>query len=296
MSEKRCTRCGTLKPPSEFHRSKSAPDGLSTRCKQCVREYDQYRWRNAESIRARQANRRAEYEALRAEGKRRCSQCEKILAIEDFHNDKDMLDGKCPACKECVCENRRQSYRANPEKNRQAGRDQYHKHREKRRAYARGYREQNPQKIRETMRKVHERYYQDESNRLVRAERARKWYQDNRERHLAGGEKWRSANYARVKLYRRRRKAWVKGAEGSYTPDDVFALLKEQNELCTYHNLNSSCTINIAQSYTVDHIIPISRGGTNSPDNLQLLCDHCNKSKGARTHEEYLAWLLANAL
>ena len=32
----------------------------------------------------------------------------------------------------------------------------------------------------------------------------------------------------------------------------------------------------------VDHIFPRSRGGQNTESNLQLLCIHCNESKGAR--------------
>ena len=33
---------------------------------------------------------------------------------------------------------------------------------------------------------------------------------------------------------------------------------------------------------TIDHILPLTRGGTNALDNLQLLCRPCNSSKGAR--------------
>ena len=37
----------------------------------------------------------------------------------------------------------------------------------------------------------------------------------------------------------------------------------------------------------VDHILPRSRGGTDHPDNLQLLCSGCNRSKGSKTMAEW---------
>lgn len=39
----------------------------------------------------------------------------------------------------------------------------------------------------------------------------------------------------------------------------------------------------------VDHKLPKSRGGTDHPDNLQLLCAGCNRSKGNRTMAEWEA-------
>ena len=45
------------------------------------------------------------------------------------------------------------------------------------------------------------------------------------------------------------------------------------------------------RNFTVDHIIPRSRGGTDHPDNLQLLCAACNSLKGNRTQPELVVEL-----
>ena len=38
----------------------------------------------------------------------------------------------------------------------------------------------------------------------------------------------------------------------------------------------------------VDHIVPLRRGGTHDPINLQVLCPKCNIGKGARPWENFL--------
>jgi hypothetical protein len=38
----------------------------------------------------------------------------------------------------------------------------------------------------------------------------------------------------------------------------------------------------------VDHIVPIAMGGTNEPENLQLLCGYHNRAKGVKSWDEFL--------
>ena len=45
------------------------------------------------------------------------------------------------------------------------------------------------------------------------------------------------------------------------------------------------------RNMTIDHILPRSRGGSDAPDNLQLLCAACNSTKSNRTQQDLIAAL-----
>ena len=45
------------------------------------------------------------------------------------------------------------------------------------------------------------------------------------------------------------------------------------------------------RNFTIDHVVPQSAGGTDHPENLQLLCGACNSTKGTRTQAHLLATL-----
>lgn len=50
------------------------------------------------------------------------------------------------------------------------------------------------------------------------------------------------------------------------------------------------------RNLTVDHVVPQAKGGTDHPDNLQLLCGACNSLKGTGTQEELIARLRAEGI
>ena len=45
------------------------------------------------------------------------------------------------------------------------------------------------------------------------------------------------------------------------------------------------------QNLTVDHLIPISKGGTDDLDNLLTMCGRCNFSKGAKIGGDFFSTL-----
>lgn len=89
---------------------------------------------------------------------------------------------------------------------------------------------------------------------------------------------------ARDKLYPegrrardRNRSARKREAEGRHTAADVLALYDRQKGKCA----TCKCVVTLDNKH-VDHIKPLARGGSNWPQNLQILCSPCNLRKSAK--------------
>lgn len=59
-------------------------------------------------------------------------------------------------------------------------------------------------------------------------------------------------------------------------------VLTRDGRRCTYCGDTSG-------PFDLDHILPLSRGGSDEPSNLTLACATCNRSKGGRTLAEWFA-------
>lgn len=73
------------------------------------------------------------------------------------------------------------------------------------------------------------------------------------------------------------------GAAGVVTADIYKSLV---NGPCDYCGL-------IGHPMEIDHIIPMSKGGSNEVSNLHGLCRYCNRSKFSFGEDEFLNWLQA---
>jgi 5-methylcytosine-specific restriction endonuclease McrA len=63
-----------------------------------------------------------------------------------------------------------------------------------------------------------------------------------------------------------------------------------QNWLCWWRGPN--CLVDCRETYHVDHLIPLARGGHNNPSNIVITCPFCNQSKKDKTPYEWIGRLL----
>lgn len=151
--------------------------------------------------------------------------------------------------------------------------------RDRREEYKRYYRE-NWERIQENRRRWKKR--NPESNRAHKL----KYAAANRDKEAARMRRWSKTNPEQASANVRSYKAKKRGAEGSHCAKDIEEILVLQGGFCVY------CKIEISNGNKhIDHITPISRGGSNGPENLQVLCRTCNMRKHDKTHEEYLTFI-----
>lgn len=97
--------------------------------------------------------------------------------------------------------------------------------------------------------------------------------------NVARARRWLKANPDRAREIRlvsdRNRRARQRGAMGTQTKSDIAELIRRQRFRC------AECGVSVRKKTFrhVDHIVPLARGGTNWPWNLQVLCPPCNLHK-----------------
>lgn len=137
----------------------------------------------------------------------------------------------------------------------------------------RRYQTEHPEETREKK----QRYY--ERNKAQVKERARLWNRAHPEviREIAKN------SYG----VRRARKC---ANGGKFTRADIALIKQAQTDKAG--NLHCWYCGDVITQYHVDHKTPLSRGGSNAPENLCLACKSCNLLKGSKTPSEWNGRLL----
>jgi 5-methylcytosine-specific restriction endonuclease McrA len=213
-----------------------------------------------------------------------CNKCGKHLpaTTEYFCKEKRTKTGIASICISCKNDYNK-NYRKQPhviEKHRINQKIWASNNPEKAHALCKQWRQNNPVQVR----KLKNNYCL--KNREKESARAKRWYYANRERgkayrKLHYNKEWNDAHRESIRSHVRNRRAKINGAVGKHTQDDIMRIYKNQSGLCKY------CGKEVGNKFHVDHVNPISRGGSNFPDNLVISCQFCNDSKGNKLLSEW---------
>lgn len=205
-----------------------------------------------------------------------CGGCKQAKPLDAFHRLSAAKDGRQRYCRECALARQRARRTENPERIA---------------AYNRAWREANP----ETAKRLTAAWREKNAERYAASKAA--WQRKNRERlrevvrakRATDPEKyslplaaWKAANRERVREYQQKRRAAGYGAPVSDV--DLSLLLDKSEGLC------GLCAAPLAfgadwpepLSVSVDHIVPLSRGGAHDLQNMQMAHLVCNLRKGDR--------------
>lgn len=138
------------------------------------------------------------------------------------------------------------------------------------------WRKKNPDKRKQ----INDRWIQNNPDRPRQL--AKEWGDKNREQKRNNYSRWARDNikYLRIKSLNRR---LIIKERGKLSTDIVIKLLKLQKGKC------ACCHSDITKStFHVDHIMPIALGGSNTDNNVQILCASCNYSKHAKHPVDFM--------
>jgi 5-methylcytosine-specific restriction endonuclease McrA len=212
---------------------------------------------------------------------KQCTGCGEKKALSAFHRSgKTRAWGVQSRCKACVREYAVAYHVRNKEKQNAQSRQWRTNNKDRHNALYRRYyyRHHESVKARNREQKRVFRLSYPERNREI----ARAWAAANREKLKVLARQYRAADPARYAAYTLKWRLLKKQAHGSHTQrqiDDLYALSQGQ---CTV------CKRELCGRYHADHILPLTKGGSDDISNIQILCPSCNGKKRNQDFAEFL--------
>ena len=203
-----------------------------------------------------------------------CPKCGETKALAQFsknRNTKDGLQTHCKACNHAYQQANRERISARDkarrivdgEKMRAQSRANYAKHREQRLEYGRNRYQQR--------REEYSAYGKARYSLIAEYKKAksREWRAANPQRYKEQLDKWRAENLDKHNENARKRRARLRDAKtGTITRKEIQRLLSAPCAYC-----------GVTENITVDHVVPLARGGDHTIGNFLPACKTCNSRK-----------------
>jgi 5-methylcytosine-specific restriction endonuclease McrA len=201
-----------------------------------------------------------------------CKGCGEVKGLSEFYVSKTNFDGRIGKCKLCVAsrvrENRRQRleqyaqyerFRASLPHRTEARRKYQEEHKEQISEYKKSWTANNSQRV---------------------ASLKRDYYERNREKVISRSKKWGEVHAEKVKIAkannRRKRRTAKNGNSGHFTAEEFDAL-------CSVYGYACLCCGATDRKLEADHVVPLTRGGSDGIGNIQPLCGEYNRRKFTAT-------------
>ena len=274
---KPCKTCPRILPATTeyFHRDKYSKDGLCSSCKEC-----------------KKSARRAYYAHNRDQAiaySKKYVQDHREHTAKYQKNYAEQHQAELTAYKEA-------HYAEHQEEQIARNRQYYAEHKQQVSDYGKRRRLENPEKKREQNKRYRETHSIEkrardkqykEDHRAERMQQSRKYYEEHREKILVYAKLYiqteRGIIAKRVGSHNRR--ARKKKAPGSHTTDQLYQQFMRQDGKCFYCQVQLQHARN---SWNADHVIPLSRGGSNGIENIVIACPTCNRRKNDKLPHEWL--------
>jgi 5-methylcytosine-specific restriction endonuclease McrA len=313
-----CNRCGEWKSVMEFSVKRASllrgGDGYLGTCKSCdnARQRAEKRM-TPEELQAKRAKPPTITERDGVAGKT-CTRCDVWKPLIGFsprmEHGKPTGDGYQNICKACRTFAEMERYYLDPEYGREMNRVSYQIYRERRIAEMRTYRELNRDRINAQKREYwnQNKEYINELRRQDRLDNPQKYRASNlryairnREKLSARSRLFRLRNPDRIRRFNQdyrkrypekfteianRRRVQEMNAPGSHTVAEWEKLKHRYNNTCLCCGRREP-----EIKLTRDHVIPLTKGGSDYIDNIQPLCRSCNSSKNVKIIDYRPKWL-----
>jgi 5-methylcytosine-specific restriction endonuclease McrA len=265
-----CSRCKQGRPSSAFGENPRAEDGRDKTCQGCLIQCRRYSVMNTETVALRKLARRTA-PAASPDGSKVCRCCCVVRPLSTFGENKRRADGYNKTCRRCLVR----------ERARQIASPVVH-------AWRKTYRQTGLEAAIRRAWLSRRPGYSAAGNKRYKAKhpvRAAALAMVRR-------KKWEAKYPERAKANRMRRGARLREAVkvGDVTGRQWSAILLFYGHACARCRVAAS-----VRPLSVDHFIPLSKGGTHSADNVWPLCLPCNQRKSNRlpneTHPPHVAIL-----